>query len=79
VGPQLQPRSRAEKRKEASISFLKKRNKKLCLLWLGVGPGSEPNSQKFFGSFFQKRTFFCLIRLAAYQRRFDLAWRELPA
>jgi hypothetical protein len=45
---------------EGSISFLKKRNKKL----LFVSPAWEPDSrqrcrvnrQKFFGSFFQKRT-----------------------
>jgi hypothetical protein len=42
--------------------FLKKRTKKLLLLCcvdLGVlvPPGAEPNRQKAFGSFFQKRTF----------------------
>jgi hypothetical protein len=34
---------------------LKKRTKKLLLLWLGAAPGSEPKNQKFFASFFQKR------------------------
>jgi hypothetical protein len=44
-----------------STSFLKKRSKKLLSVWLRplrIGPG--PNSQKFFGSFFQKRTAFFL-------------------
>jgi hypothetical protein len=35
-------------------SFLKKRSKKLLLL--RRPNGTEPNGQKFFGSFFQKRT-----------------------
>jgi hypothetical protein len=44
--------------KQGSISFLKKRNKKLFSLASPSGPARAPNIQKFFGSFFQKRTAF---------------------
>jgi hypothetical protein len=38
-------------------SLLKKRSKKLLVLWASGFPGRlSPFSQKFFGSFFQKRT-----------------------
>jgi hypothetical protein len=47
------------KEKEES-SFLKKRSKRLLRIGLGVAGTSEPSAQKFFGSFFQKRTFFPL-------------------
>jgi hypothetical protein len=44
-------------RKEERSSFLKKRSKKLLFLLASVSPGRlSPKSQKFFGSFFQKRT-----------------------
>jgi hypothetical protein len=38
------------------FSFLKKRNKKLARPGRGFAYDSNPNEQKFFGSFFQKRT-----------------------
>jgi hypothetical protein len=41
---------------EGRSSFLKKRSKRLLSLWLGVAGTSETKVQKFFGSFFQKRT-----------------------
>jgi hypothetical protein len=41
---------------EASTSFLKKRSKKLLNIGARVATGTRPNNQKFFGSFFQKRT-----------------------
>jgi hypothetical protein len=46
---------------EGSISFLKKRNKKLLLVasggrWPVSIVGGARRKQKFFGSFFQKRT-----------------------
>jgi hypothetical protein len=48
--------------KEGRTSFLKKRSKKL-LDFVGVlVEPSGPNDQKFFGSFFQKRTFFLSSR-----------------
>jgi hypothetical protein len=37
-------------------SFLKKRSKRLLRIGLGGAGNSEPTSEKFFGSFFQKRT-----------------------
>jgi hypothetical protein len=41
-----------------SSSFLKKRTKKLLIIGVRVGVSAHPNKQKFFGSFFQKRTAF---------------------
>jgi hypothetical protein len=41
--------------KQGRCSFLKKRTKKLLRLWLGVATASEPNKQKSFASFLQKR------------------------
>jgi hypothetical protein len=41
---------------EGGSSFLKKTNKRLLHIGRGVARTSETNSQKFFGSFFQKRT-----------------------
>jgi hypothetical protein len=41
-------------------SFLKKRSKKLLDYWCDAVPTVHLNEQKFFGSFFQKRTLsFC--------------------
>jgi hypothetical protein len=42
--------------RKASTSFLKKRSKKLLRFGLGCSGKAEPSSQRFFGSFFQKRT-----------------------
>jgi hypothetical protein len=44
-------------RKERT-SFLKKRSKKLLEIGTGASATPQPNDQKFFGSFFQKRTRF---------------------
>jgi len=41
---------------KASASFLKKRSKKLLLNWAGGRETGTVTEQKFFGSFFQKRT-----------------------
>jgi hypothetical protein len=50
--------------KEASCSFLKKSTKKLLLVGIRTEHGGRTNSQKFFGSFFQKRT-ACFLSFAA--------------
>jgi hypothetical protein len=52
------PRTRVEAlTKQESISFLKKRNKKLLLVILRARNDLRaPQEKKFFGSFFQKRT-----------------------
>jgi hypothetical protein len=48
--------------REARCSFLKKRSKKLLTLSALAFPDrARPNSWKFFGSFFQKRTAFCRL------------------
>jgi hypothetical protein len=47
-------------KKKASASFLKKRTKKLLRLDPAAETATGPDSQKFFGSFFQKRT-SCLL------------------
>jgi hypothetical protein len=44
--------------KEESASFLKKRSKKLLIGDIRVTTGARAIMQKFFGSFFQKRTCF---------------------
>jgi len=49
------------KRKEASGSFLKKRTKKLLFVFRRAGFICMVSGQKFFGSFFQKRTAFFTI------------------
>jgi hypothetical protein len=50
--------------KEESGSFLKKRTKKLLLVWAEpIRKGRSRNRQKFFASFFQKRR-PCLSLLA---------------
>jgi hypothetical protein len=46
--------------KQGSISFLKKRNKKL-FSFLVCATGTRQSEQKFFGSFFQKRTAFLAL------------------
>jgi hypothetical protein len=50
-------------KKKGRTSFLKKRSKKLLFHRLGrvlpaQGKAPQPKEQKFFGSFFQKRTLF---------------------
>jgi hypothetical protein len=50
--------------------FFEKKKQKTFAFLLGVWRSSEPNSQKVFGSFFQKRTFGCLIRISDYRRKF---------
>jgi hypothetical protein len=46
---------------EKALLFLKKRSKKLLSLnALYLSEGAWPQTQKFFGSFFQKRTAFFL-------------------
>jgi hypothetical protein len=44
--------------KEERTSFLKKRSKKLLDYGTRVAAGMGASMQKFFGSFFQKRTAF---------------------
>jgi hypothetical protein len=44
--------------KEESTSFLKKRSKKLLSPAVRASSNARARVQKFFGSFFQKRTFF---------------------
>jgi hypothetical protein len=48
-------------KKEGRASFLEKRSKKLSFA-VGAGPAgvNAPNKQKFFASFFQKRSAFLL-------------------
>jgi len=41
---------------EERTSFLKKRSKKLLVIWTEVVSAPLARGQKFFGSFFQKRT-----------------------
>jgi hypothetical protein len=58
----LKPFKETGKRK---TSFLKKRSKRLLLLGVRASPATYAESQKFFGSFFQKRTaFFVTFRLS---------------
>jgi hypothetical protein len=42
--------------REGSASFLKKRSKRLLSVWRKADAEFRLNEQKFFGSFFQKRT-----------------------
>jgi hypothetical protein len=58
-------------------SFLKKRSKKLLLP--RSGRRRAPNKQKFFGSFFQKRTAFFLHPIALLKRQFSILERNCPA
>jgi hypothetical protein len=48
---------------EESTSFLKKRSKKLLRVGARVTTGTRANNQKFFGSFFQKRTRFLPVNI----------------
>jgi hypothetical protein len=67
------PRSQAG-RKDASI--LKKRSKKRLFIWASAFPvWAQPSEQKFFGSFFQKRTAF--LSLALPFRLFRFLSRQL--
>jgi hypothetical protein len=54
---------------EESSSFLKKRTKKLLFLGARIATGARARVQKFFGSFFQKRTLssFCFKKPAPVQ------------
>jgi hypothetical protein len=53
------------KQAKARPSFLKKRSKKLLTDWASAFlDGLSPDNQKFFGSFFQKRTAFFLHPIA---------------
>jgi hypothetical protein len=45
-----------EASKGGRTSFLKKSSKKLLFVCARVAAGADRNDQKFFGSFFQKRT-----------------------
>jgi hypothetical protein len=56
------PRRRADRRGRKALLFLKKRSKKLLIIF-GFGPPGETEAEfaKFFGSFFQKRTAFCCL------------------
>jgi hypothetical protein len=64
-------------RKEARTSFLKKRSKKLLVVWASAFPGNaQPRSQKFFASFFQKRTASLAARLP-FKRGFSIFKAEL--
>jgi hypothetical protein len=51
------------KSKDGSPSFLKKRSKKLLDPGTRVPTGTRTKLQKFFGSFFQKRT--CFLKAAS--------------
>jgi hypothetical protein len=53
---ELARRFARQKAKQERSSFLKKRSKRLLRIGLEGAGNSEPRSQKFFGSFFQKRT-----------------------
>jgi hypothetical protein len=52
------PACRVEEKEESS--FLKKRSKRLLFVGVYARRGPYAKVQKFFGSFFQKRTFFLL-------------------
>jgi hypothetical protein len=57
--------------KQGSISFLKKRNKKLLMADARRPIVTYRNEQKFFGSFFQKRTAFLALTLLCNQVAFN--------
>jgi hypothetical protein len=46
--------------RKVSTSFFEKKEAKKLLLWAPVAPRHLGPEQKFFGSFFQKRTAFLL-------------------
>jgi hypothetical protein len=50
-------RHSALSKRQARSSFLKKRSKKLLFFWGACWGQRRDSEQKFFGSFFQKRTF----------------------
>jgi hypothetical protein len=50
-----------EGHKEERTSFLKKRSKKRLFIGLSGTTGARVNIQKFFGSFFQKRTYLLAL------------------
>jgi hypothetical protein len=55
------------KQAQARPSFLKKRSKKLLCVSASAFPdGLKPDNQRFFGSFFQKRTAFFLHPIALH-------------
>jgi hypothetical protein len=55
---------------ERKSSFLKKRSKKLLSVLASAFPDRlGPNEQKFFGSFFQKRTASFTWKIFGYPRR----------
>jgi hypothetical protein len=56
-------RNARSRQEEGRTSFLKKRSKKLLQIWYFAGGSARPNNQKFFGSFFQKRTAFFSLAL----------------
>jgi hypothetical protein len=66
---------------EGRPSFLKKRSKKLLFSWIRVFEKAYIKEQKFFGSFFQKRT--CLLFHAPSYRpvspKRDAGYAELAA
>jgi hypothetical protein len=60
---------------EARASFLKKSSKKLLILLASALPDkASPISQKFFGSFFQTRTFFVRRFACSNYRQPRCAW-----
>jgi hypothetical protein len=59
--------------KKESTSFLKKRSKKL-LLAVADSQLGRAKKQKFFGSFFQKRTFFLPSTSCPAAPRFLAQW-----
>jgi hypothetical protein len=68
--------------KASKLFFFEKKNQKTFVCWLGAAAGSDPNLQKFFGSFFQKRTpsLSALIHLPRFirpVRRPQLALEDL--
>jgi hypothetical protein len=70
VNDEVASRSRAALlgRQTARSSFLKKTSKRLLFLRRVRQPGQIRQVKKFFGSFFQKRTFF--LTLNAITKRF---------
>jgi hypothetical protein len=56
--PRAKSRSWKTSARERKSSFLKKRSKKLLIPGARAGRNARARVQKFFGSFFQKRTAF---------------------
>jgi hypothetical protein len=63
-----------ERSKQQECSFLKKRTKKLLDSCARAGRKTRPNNQKFFASFFQKRSAFFMQPCSATE-----ATRSQPA